>query len=222
MALKVKSGGVRRWQNKDGSLTPEGRIHYGLYNESDKNRYDEKFRKMKRDKNGKIKYKEDASVISRDKANYMHYKKQLVQEENEAYYDKLYDKFSKKWDKQYDDKSIEKRINSQFGGDVDHLIYDGYGDTPKEAIKYWDWLHGDGPEQDEWDDYNYNYTSRVMPQYEEELKKSADWIFGSDEMYKEVKKSRETAKFAGWTIGVLAMFGSMVVANAMLNKENRR
>ena len=27
---KNQKWGVRRWQNKDGSLTPAGRIHYGV------------------------------------------------------------------------------------------------------------------------------------------------------------------------------------------------
>lgn len=30
--------GIRRWQYKDGSLTPEGRIHYGYGKESDSNK----------------------------------------------------------------------------------------------------------------------------------------------------------------------------------------
>lgn len=38
MEQKVKNGGLRRYQNQDGSLTPEGRERYGKDN--DKNGYD--------------------------------------------------------------------------------------------------------------------------------------------------------------------------------------
>ena len=37
MALKARKKGERRWQNEDGSLTPEGKIHYGVGDSSEKN-----------------------------------------------------------------------------------------------------------------------------------------------------------------------------------------
>ena len=35
--IKGQKWGVRRFQNEDGSLTPEGKIHYGVGDGSEKN-----------------------------------------------------------------------------------------------------------------------------------------------------------------------------------------
>ena len=82
--------GVRRWQNKDGSLTPEGRIHYGI--------------------EGKT--ASDYKGVSKNKRRQEHYDRiaQLEADKNEqldALYQKYYNKFKNENKEDFDEYAKE-------------------------------------------------------------------------------------------------------------------
>lgn len=201
--------GVRRWQNKDGSLTPEGRVHYGIGDADIANAKRSISSNYK--KNGKVK-REAASNMLAKKNEFIRSNMNKISNDNTGY-DYYRNKFYKRWDKENKNKSDED-IENEFGGDMDGLINDGYGSTAKEAAREWDWVHGISDEWDEW--ANQRDTDNVAKERARaEVLKVADEIYGSDKMLKKAERGNKATENVLLAIGgtVFVVGAGTVIAN---------
>ena len=230
--VKGQKWGVRRWQNPDGSLTPEGRIHYGL-GESDISDLKKSFQGLYK-KNGKVKGP-NAALIERSKD---YYKTGMYKKFDDEYQDKLQkmyneyeDKYNARWEKENKNKS-DKELMEKHGWtdeDIEYLNMDGYGDADnnaRSAIRDWEWTHSYSKE---WNDFASKRDKLDTAAHDEAVKKAklevdkiADEIFGSDEMIKKAKKGHNLVDniMAAGTAVTLLTIGSISVADSISAKKD--
>lgn len=208
--IEGQKWGVRRYQNPDGTLTPEGRQRYGIG--EDTIAEFAKFRNgIKGDAKGKQKFIDMAK------------KKIYADHDGGTYYR---NKFEKRWDKEHKGMTDEE-IEDEYGfGDIEHLKNDGYGKNIREIAKEWDWEHGDPDEYWEYEDHKetVNYNDESVKRAEAEVKKVADEIFGSDAMVKKAEKGRKrinNIEKAFWISAATLTVGSLA-AGAYYTKKDKK
>ena len=205
--------GVRRYQNPDGSLTPEGRMRYGI----GQDRIDEL----------KKKYKTDAKRNASAKQNFI----DAAQRKIYADYDgetAFREKYSKRWNKEHKGMTDEE-IEDEYGfGNLEDLKKYGYGNNIREIAKEWDWEHQDPDEYWEYEDWRAknrpNYDDKYVKQAEAEVKKVADEIFGSDKMIAKADRGEKIAENI-LLIGGGTLVGAGIIGGAIMkynkNKDYR-
>ena len=109
--VKGQKWGVRRYQNADGSLTPEGRIHYGLGNLDYNARYSGDKKSAK------------AAFKAERKQLYDKYRKVVGEDDSETNY-MLIERDYDIWDKKH--KQYKKKLKGYL--DVDNQDYDSHYD----------------------------------------------------------------------------------------------
>lgn len=200
--------GVRRWQNEDGSLTPEGRVHYGIG--------EDRIAEFKNIRTG-------VKGNARAKQNFI----DAAQRKIYADYDgetAFKEKYSKRWDKEHKGMTDEE-IEDEYGfGDLERLKNEGYGNNIKEVAKEWDWEHQDPDEYWEYEDWRAknrpNYDDKYVKQAEAEVKKVADEIFGSDEMIAKANKGKKIAERV-LLIGGGTLVGAGIIGGGIMAIKNR-
>lgn len=227
--IEGQKWGVRRWQNKDGSLTPEGRAHYGIGEDTIAKGH-ELYKKAYSDKSYGRK---NIDKIKKDKLNFITSNMQKLDKDDpeKSMYREYEGKFNKRWDEQNKNKS-DKELMKEYDwneDDIEHLKADGYGDNVREVIRSWEWLHG---YEQEWIDYdryreaNKETNERNRQIVEDEIYKAADMIYGTQEMIAKVEKGKrtldnlETAFWVGTGLTILGGTAGLAVANKNSAKKD--
>lgn len=172
--------GLRRYQNADGSLTPEGRLHYHLGEGTTKdlaNQVDDMFYR----KNGKIKTFR-ANGLADVKRQYKQQIKDEIENDLGIDNESELEKFSDKWN---------KKNSHLIGEEADAKFIDEWNNSKNNKHR---------------DQIARNNANAEIAKAE--VDKMADEIFGSDEMIKKARRGANAVYISLAAIGTLGVLGA--------------